>query len=203
LLHWEEQQTAGEIMFKKLKLSAKVGLGFGTVLVLLALVAWFGYSGAHGALDGLIRYRDLARENIKASDLSSQLLTARIDVKDYYATKSDTAVKNYEKTAAHMNELLAEAQKEIDDPQRAEKLAAFASNFQQYDKTVHAIIALNTEANAATRITQLEEQSVRLGAEMVQATAALRDATTQEQAKLGAQVQKQVQSAVTLISVMS
>jgi len=101
---------------KNLKLATKIGLGFGIVLVLLATVAWFGFSGVRSDLAHLLEYRGLARENIKASDLNTQLLTVRLWVKEYFLTQSDTTLQEYAKAKTEMFNLVKQAKEEIKEP---------------------------------------------------------------------------------------
>jgi methyl-accepting chemotaxis protein len=190
-------------MIKQLKLAAKIGLGFGIVLALLGLVAWFGYSGLRQDLRGLVEYRGLARENIKASELNAQLLLVRLDVKEYFLTKSLETVQKYEKTKARMFELLTQAKKEVTEPERSKSLTLFENHFGEYDKTLRELIAVMGQTNAASRQQQLQDELVRIGSEMAKATEQIATAITEEQIKLGTRFQAQVQQTVTLILVIS
>jgi methyl-accepting chemotaxis protein len=190
-------------MIKQLKLATKIGFGFGIVLALLGIVAWFGYSGLRQDLRGLVEYRGLARENVKTADLSAQLLLVRLDVKEYFLTKSDKTIQQYEKTKAHMFELLTQAKKEVTEPERAKRLTLFENRFGEYDKNLREEFVAMTQTNAVARQQQLYEELVRIGNEMAKATEDINTAITDEQVKLGNQFQAQVQRTVSLILTIS
>ena len=49
-------------MFKNLKLSAQIGLGYAAVVVLLLIVSTTAYLGLTTSVDGFTQYRDSARD---------------------------------------------------------------------------------------------------------------------------------------------
>ena len=186
-------------MIKQLKLGTRIGLGFGGVLALLATVAWFGYAGVRRDLRGLVAYRELAREHITAADLDAQLLKVRLDVKEYFVTKSQTTLEKYEKSKTRMFELLAQARSEITAPERVQQLTLFQNQFTEYERGLGQLIPLLTQTNASARIVALQDELVRIGMAMAQATATITAAVTADQVQLGTQFQGQVQRTVGLI----
>jgi methyl-accepting chemotaxis protein len=190
-------------MFKNLKLSKKIGLGFAAVLLLLAIVSWCGYSGVSDGLDDLIAYRGLARENIKAQDLNAQLLLVRLDIKEYFNSKSDATIQNYEKNKARMLILLAEAKKEISEPERFKQLATFETNFAEYDKTVRDMMSVIKQGTDLERQKYLYALLVPLGEGMAKATAAISGQVTEAQIKVGTHAQADAKRTVSWIITMS
>jgi methyl-accepting chemotaxis protein len=187
-------------MLKRLNLATKIGYGFGIVLLMLCLVAWFGYSGVRQDLQGLIQYRELARENIKASDLATQLLLVRLDVKEYFLTKSELTIQKYEKTKTRMATLLQEAEKTLLEPERAKRLDSFQKEFAQYDSNLRQLIVVLSQTNSvAQQQERLQEELVRAGENMAKATEEITTDVTDEQVKLGTQFQAKVQRTVVLI----
>jgi methyl-accepting chemotaxis protein len=190
-------------MLKKLKLATKIGLGFGIVLLLLGVVAFVGNSGVRAGLKGLIQYRELARENVKASALNAQLLLVRLDVKEYFVSPSQETIQDYERNKARMLELLAEARKEITESARAQRLNTFETHFADYDRGVRDFFALAGQTNSLARQQQVHAELLRTGLGMAKATEEITSLTTDEQIKLGTRFQAQAQQTAVLIGVCS
>lgn len=185
------------------KLSTRIAAGFGSVLLLLVIVAVFGYVGLRQSLDGLTDYRDLARDNIKIAALNAQLLAVRLDVKEYFVTKSNETIQKYEGTKAQMLQLLDDAKKEISNPKRAEQLRLFETRFGEYDRDVRQLMAALLQTNNQARVTELQDGLVRIGVDMASATKGITDSITDEQIKLGTTFQSNVQRSVMIIAIVS
>jgi methyl-accepting chemotaxis protein len=190
-------------MFKKLKLATKIGLGFGLVLVVLGVVAWFGNSGVRNDLAGLEDYRDLARDDVKAADLRAGFLELRVDVKEVYATKTKEAVQDYEKSKAEMTKLIAEAKKQITNPERVKYLTLFEEKLNEYEKNLAESISLFSQKDSDARLVQIRALLVRLGDEMGVANTELSRLIVADQVKAGGIFQARVQRTLSLILILS
>ncbi len=83
--------------FKDFQIGTKLGLGFGSVLLLLALVSGAAYHGLSVALDGFMEYRHLARNSLEIGKLEAEMLTMRVAVKDFLITESEESLKPFQK----------------------------------------------------------------------------------------------------------
>jgi len=190
-------------MLKKFNLATKIGLGFGIVLLMLCMVAWFGFTGVRQDLQGLVQYRGFARENIKSAELGTQLLLVRLDVKEFFLTRSEQTLQKYAKTKARMLELVDESEKAITGSDRIANLNAFKKDFGEYDRGLTQLIGIMAQTNSLAQEQRLQNDLVQIGARMAKATEAITDSVTEEQIKLGGQFQAKVQRTVTLILVIS
>ena len=190
-------------MFKKLKLATKIGLGFGLVLVVLGVVAWFGYSGVRNDLAGLEEYRDLARDDIKAADLRAGFLEMRVVVKEVYAAKTKEAAQACEKSEADMKKLIAEARKQITNHERVKYLTLFEEKLNEYEKGLAESISLFSQKDSDASVAQIRAQLVRLGDEMGAANTELSRLIVAEQVKAGGAFQARVQRTLSLILILS
>ncbi|MFA5193646.1 MAG: methyl-accepting chemotaxis protein [Verrucomicrobiia bacterium] len=194
-------------MFKNLKLAMKISLGFGTVIAMLILVAAVGYMGVSQDLQGIVDYRSMARDNIKAAALNAQLLLCRLDIKEYFVTKSDETIRKYEANKQAMSTLLAETKKQMtdgkNDTAHLKIVAQFETRFAEYDKGVRELMALLRQADSAGRTKQLEDSLVTIGMDMAAATKELTASITDAQIKLGAQFESRVTQTKVAVLVIS
>ncbi len=70
-------------MFKKISLAVKIGGGFGTVILLLAVVSSVSWFGTKGVADGFTTCRSLARNSNLVGNLQSYMLALRLSVEVY------------------------------------------------------------------------------------------------------------------------
>ena len=132
---------------KKLSLGMKIGGGFGLVLSLLAIVSFISWRGIDHMLDGFITYRGLAKETNLASNLQTEMLMMRINVKDFIITGSNKDIEEYTQYLKKMDEYLKKAQKEIQDPDRAKKISFIAKEISEYQIAFDQVVTFKTERN--------------------------------------------------------
>jgi methyl-accepting chemotaxis protein len=127
-------------MLKNLKLSAQVSLGYALVMVLLVIVSTASYIGLEKAINGFNDYRGLARDANLAGRVQANMLLVRLYAKDYILKKSDQAVKNFKERFEKLDELVREAEKEIQKPERAKKVAFVAESVGRYDAAFDKVV---------------------------------------------------------------
>ncbi len=103
-------------------LGKRIGLGFGVIIVLMLIVGGIGFFQLRQAADGFIQYREMAREANLTGRLQANMLSMRRHVKDYQVSGDQAALEGYRERFTKMEEFLERAQKEIDDPERAQKI---------------------------------------------------------------------------------
>ena len=109
--------------FKDFQIGTKLGLGFGSVLVLLTLVAGAAYMGLTRASDGLNEYRRQTKNLLLTDEIHVDALMTRVNVKDYLHTESAESLKQVQHYLAEMAKNLQDAQSVIKNPERAALIA--------------------------------------------------------------------------------
>lgn len=128
-----------------MSLAAKIGAGFGSVILLLVIVSLVSWRGLSGVADGFVEYRGLARDTNLAGRLQAQMLMMRMNVKDFIITASSTDVEQYNEYLEKANTFLEEAHKAIQDPERAAKLDDLTTNLKGYEETFIQVVELMKE----------------------------------------------------------
>jgi len=129
-------------MYRNLKLSWKIALGFGLVLLMLILVATVSYSGLKNASDGFSDYRGLARDTNLSGRLQANMLMVRMNVKDYLITKSEKDILQYQDYLNKMHRFLDDAKKEIQKPERAKLVTSVTAEIIKYETAFEQVIQL-------------------------------------------------------------
>ena len=132
-------------MFGNLSIKLKIGIGFGTILVLLAIVAFSSYGELGNSSEGFSRYREWARETNLAGQLQANMLMVRMNAKDFTITGSDTDVAEYREYLSRTKGFLAQALESIQDPKRAPLVDQIESSLNEYDRHFEKLIALRTD----------------------------------------------------------
>lgn len=132
---------------KKLSLAAKIGGGFGIVILLLVIVSVVSWRGLSGVGDGFVSYRGLAEQTNIASRLQVNMLMVRLNVSSFLRTGSDKNIQEYNKYVEKMDAFLEQAHQEIQDPQRAEDVDAVSDGMQEYGKGFARVIAIRDESD--------------------------------------------------------
>ncbi len=130
---------------KKLSLAAKIGGGFGIVILLLVIVSIVSWRGLSGVGDGLVSYRGLAEQTNIASRLQVNMLMVRLNVAAFLRNGSDKSVEQYNDYLEKMNLFLEEAHQEIQDPKRAEDVGVLTENMHIYQKGFARIVEIRHE----------------------------------------------------------
>lgn len=130
---------------KNSSLATKIAAGFGTILVLLCVVSFFSWKGLSNVTDGVISYRDLARDTNLVGRLQANMLMVRMNVKDFIITGSQKDLDQYNEYLKKMNMFLDEAHHEIHNPERAEKIDIVTEDLKQYQNAFNRIIEIRSE----------------------------------------------------------
>ncbi len=187
---------------KNQKLAVKITFGFAVVLILLLTVAAFGYRGLGNAQNGVISYRALARENILVADLHAGLLLMRLDVKEYFVTKSDTTSRQYEDHKKLLVDKLAEAKTTVTHPERAANVKTIEQEIGAYDKELRELFTALRNSDAALQKTQ-QDKLVTIGVTMTKAMEEIQSSITTDQVALGKEFQASVAMFHWLILIVS
>ena len=124
-----------------MSLAKKLGFGFSFILLLLAVVGAISYNTIDNASENFKVYRGLARDTNLMGRVQANMLMVRMNVKDFIITGSDKDKKQYAAYVEETNAFVEEAQKEIQNPERArlvdkatEALADYEVGFEKVEK---------------------------------------------------------------------
>lgn len=135
--------------FNNFSLRVKLIGGFFTVLALLGAVAIISFTALNGSSRGFEEYREMARDSNLTGELDTNMLMVRMNVKNFIINGSEASRKQYQVYYEKIDELLKEAQKEINAPDRARKIDEIAGLHLQYNDAFHKVVKIeeNTQRN--------------------------------------------------------
>jgi len=134
-------------MFKNLRLSVQISGGYGLVLLLLIAVSVTAFIGLRTAIDGFTDYRALARDTNLAGRVQANMLLVRLYAKDFVISGSDQAVQQFRQRFTTLEELITEAQREIQHPERIEHVALMAREIENYRNAFDRVVNYVAERN--------------------------------------------------------
>ncbi len=145
-------------MLKNRKLGTKLGMGFGLILLLTVIVAYFGYTG-------LTNVGDRAYKSLNVNQLVKSILNARIKEKNFMLKGDQTAIKEHTQILSELYTMADSTKKsftqdinkkQMDDVIDSSK--AYEEAFKQYVEMENQRIALMEDMNkeAATTISEAE-----------------------------------------------
>ena len=129
-------------MFKNLKLSSQIGLGYALVMVMLITVSVTAYMGQTKATQGFDDYRELARNANVASRVQSSMLVAQLYAKDYLLKHNPENIAAYKERFANLEMALRDAEQEIEDPERVKNVAIIRDSIGKYDAAFDRVTSL-------------------------------------------------------------
>ncbi len=134
-------------MFTRLRIGARIGLGFGAVLALLIVASAVSYVSLHGARDNFTTYRELARSANAVARVQANMLMTRMNAKDFIirgTPEEAEEVRHYEERTQH---LIAEALAVISDPHGQELLRQIDDDIVDYTGRFEEVVHLQEQRN--------------------------------------------------------
>jgi methyl-accepting chemotaxis protein len=147
-------------MLKNMKVGVQIGLGYVIVAALLVVVSVAAYNGLSTAVTGFDEYRALARDANLAGRVQANMLEVRLNVKDYVANPSDEAIKRFSERFEMLKEFVGDAEREIQQPERAELIALVSREMNTYEKAFDRVVEFMRERD---RVVQNELDPNGLG----------------------------------------
>ncbi len=127
-------------MFTKMKLGMQISIGYAAVILLLLVVSITAYFGLQSAVTGFADYRGLARDANLAGRVQANMLMVRLEANKFLAEQSDEAVEVFNKRFTLLKELVAEAEQEIQKPERARNVELVADEVDNYEKAFDEVV---------------------------------------------------------------
>lgn len=137
--------------FKNMTITAKLMLSFAVIITFLVLLASVAYIGMQRTYSGFVDYRGLARDTNLAGRLQANMLMVRMNVKDFIIRGEQKDVEQYEAYRAQMTGFLEEADKEIQNPERAKMIDEITNEVGAYEKAFSQVVALRNESEKLER----------------------------------------------------
>jgi methyl-accepting chemotaxis protein len=128
-----------------LKIAPKIFLSFGSILLLTSIVFGFSFYGLEKIDSSLSQYNELSSDSNLSSNLESNMLMVRMNVKDYLITQSDKDLKQYHDYFDKTKRLLNSAETEINKPERASLLKETIQLISVYQDSFEKVVQLSKQ----------------------------------------------------------
>ena len=134
-----------------LGISKKLSLGFGALLVMVAVVALFGYLTANTLLDRITKTR-------YSGDLKADILNVRVDEKNYLLDPSSANVTRQQTGLTHVSEEIAKGLSLLTNPANVAILSNIQQEMKAYRERFATLLQANqTSAEAQKELTQVSD----------------------------------------------
>ncbi len=134
-------------MLKNFTLKAKLICGFTIVLVLLVIISGVSYFALTESNNGFENYSEMARDSNLSGRLQADMLMVRMNVKDFIITGSEKDEKQYQEYHDRMTALIETAKKEIQKPERAQKIKFIENEVDDYHEGFMKIVEMKNQRN--------------------------------------------------------
>ncbi|WP_199671237.1 HAMP domain-containing methyl-accepting chemotaxis protein [Salinibius halmophilus] len=159
-------------MFSKMKLGTQLSLGYGVVVVFLLVISVVSFIGLSSAIAGFNEYRNLARDANLSGRVQANMSEVRIDAKNYILNGTQEAKNNFEQRYELLKELVAQADEEIQKPERAEKVDIVVNELDSYRTAFERVVELLSEEEQI-----VNQQILTAGAAMIDSIEQITDRT--------------------------
>jgi CHASE3 domain sensor protein len=129
-------------MFKNLKLSTLLAIGFGLLLSIIIITSALSFRALTENNQGFKDYQLLARDTNLAGRLQANMILVRLYVKEFFKTGSQMSVDNYHYRFEKLSQFLHEAEQEIQKPERAKKIAIISNSINDYVRNFDTVVEL-------------------------------------------------------------
>lgn len=136
----------------QMKMRTKITLGFASVLALLAVVGVVAIIYLQQATTGFTQYRGWARDSNLVNHMQEELLMARMNVKDFLIRGTEQEREEFQEYYDGMRVEIADAQENIENPQRAEWVDTIDTKSVDYERYFNEVISLQGDRDAAVAI---------------------------------------------------
>ncbi|MDR6234109.1 methyl-accepting chemotaxis protein [Pseudomonas psychrotolerans] len=134
-----------------LGISKKLSLGFGALLVMVVVVALFGYLTANTLLERITKTR-------YSGDLKADILNVRVDEKNYLLDPSSANVTRQQTDLTHVSEDIAKGLSLLTNPANVAILSNIQQEMKAYRERFATLLQANqTSAEAQKELTQVSD----------------------------------------------
>ena len=125
----------------------KLIVAFSIIAILVAILAGYSNFGVSKSADGFSSYREMAKDNVLASSVQSNMLMVRMNVKDYLNTPIQKEIDEFEKYYKITDSFIDKALVEIQKPTRAPMVKEISEKFHAYHKHFYEVVAFFNTRN--------------------------------------------------------
>jgi methyl-accepting chemotaxis protein len=147
-------------MLKNIKLGVKISGGFIIVLLLLAIVAYIGYSGMRGVEDRVEKADDM-------NTLVKSMLEARMHGKDFLRLKEDQYATALEESITSIIAQADTTKARFTEQADKNKMESFVKDIKNYLKTFKAYVEINNQKGVALTAMRTNAESVMMRTESI------------------------------------
>lgn len=142
-----QNQRAGLNPFSNMKVGMKVGLGSALILAFLVVVAVVAYFGLSGANSNFKQYRSYALQTNQMGRIQANLLTARLFAKDFILKNTEESAQRVRERIKATAALIDEALPLFSRPEALEKIAKAKEEILVYQTSFQAVTELVQKRN--------------------------------------------------------
>lgn len=130
-----------------LSIRQKISFGFATVILLMIAVGGIGFFELRNAFDGFTQYREMARDANLAGRLQANMQYMEEHVQGFLISGEQAHMISYEERLKKMNTFLEQAQKDIQNEERAKKIDLIDNKQGVYDNNFRKVVEHMTLRN--------------------------------------------------------
>src|SRR5690349_17426256 len=135
--------------WRNLKIGVRLAVGIGAVLTLLAVVAGAAVIGLSGGNANFAEYRGMARQTAAAGVMNGELLTARMNVKEFLLKGTDESVANVGEAIDNLNKVIADSESLFAGSEEDRQvLQTIVKSAQEYQGAFAKVTELRKQRNA-------------------------------------------------------
>ena len=120
-------------MLRNLKIGSKIGISFGIVLVIMAVVSLFALNGLRTASQSFKAYRGLARQSVLSGRVQANMLMASKAAKDFLTTRKEAHLQVFD---TRFRKARGFAEEEFEAMKNAERLRLSQKLLESLDESV-------------------------------------------------------------------
>ncbi|WP_428240289.1 HAMP domain-containing methyl-accepting chemotaxis protein [Gynuella sp.] len=148
-------------MLNNMKLSVRLTLGIGVIVVLLCIVALVSYNALTTASNGFTDYRELAKNSNNASRVEAQMLAMRLAVLRYYVSADPVLLRQQEDLYRQSSDILEESLETTSNEEERKAFVQMTELSKEYQATFLEIVELMKHRDDLLN-TQLNKQGATM-----------------------------------------
>ena len=129
----------------RIKIGAKIYIGFGMVLMLLLAMSILSFIELEGATDTFTEYRGLARQTNASGRVQANMLMTRLHAKSFVIDASDKNTAAVRKRAKATLKIVQDARKLVADPKEQKRLAVIEKDVKTYIAGFERVVRLQRQ----------------------------------------------------------
>jgi len=132
---------------RTVKLVAKIGGGFGSIIVLLLVVAIFSWRGLTVMADGIREYDRKAINFNRVTTLKETMLSVRLKVKDYFINHDPKDLEDYQANINNLRHAIEDGKANLKNQLRVEKIRRIDELTDTYTQSFQRMIVEISESD--------------------------------------------------------